>query len=98
MRNHASRRFFRSCPCREGGPIAATGTDRRKVLSGLAAAGLGAAASVIARVGSTSAQSAAAVKPALIDIHHHIVPPFYLAENRERIAGSRGGQISPAWL
>jgi predicted TIM-barrel fold metal-dependent hydrolase len=34
----------------------------------------------------------------LIDVHHHIVPPFYLAENRERIAGSRGGQISPAWL
>ena len=31
-------------------------------------------------------------------MHHHIVPPFYLAENRERIAGSRGGQITPAWL
>ena len=37
-------------------------------------------------------------KPPLIDVHHHIVPPFYLAENRERIAGSRGGQISAAWL
>jgi predicted TIM-barrel fold metal-dependent hydrolase len=34
----------------------------------------------------------------LIDIHHHAIPPFYLAENRERIAGSRGGQISRAWL
>ena len=34
----------------------------------------------------------------LIDVHHHIIPPFYLAENRERIAGSRGGQITPAWL
>jgi predicted TIM-barrel fold metal-dependent hydrolase len=34
----------------------------------------------------------------LIDVHHHIVPPFYLAENRERIAGARGGQITPAWL
>lgn len=34
----------------------------------------------------------------LIDVHHHIIPPFYIAENRERIAGSRGGQITPAWL
>ncbi|MBI2318770.1 MAG: amidohydrolase [Betaproteobacteria bacterium] len=34
----------------------------------------------------------------LIDVHHHIIPPFYLAENRDRIAGSRGGQITPAWL
>ena len=38
------------------------------------------------------------MKPALIDVHNHIVPPFYLAENRERIGGSRGGQISAAWL
>lgn len=34
----------------------------------------------------------------LIDVHHHIIPPFYLQENRDRIAGSRGGQITPAWL
>ena len=34
----------------------------------------------------------------LIDVHHHIIPPFYIAENRDRIAGSRGGQITPAWL
>ena len=34
----------------------------------------------------------------LIDVHHHIIPPFYLTENRDRIAGSRGGQISAAWL
>jgi predicted TIM-barrel fold metal-dependent hydrolase len=34
----------------------------------------------------------------LIDVHHHIVPPFYLEENRDRIAASRGGRISPAWL
>jgi hypothetical protein len=38
------------------------------------------------------------MKPPLIDVHNHIVPPFYLAANRERIAGSRGGQISAAWL
>lgn len=34
----------------------------------------------------------------LIDVHHHIIPPFYLAENRDRIAGSRGGEITAAWL
>lgn len=34
----------------------------------------------------------------LIDVHHHIIPPFYLAENRDRIAGSRGGQLTLAWL
>jgi predicted TIM-barrel fold metal-dependent hydrolase len=34
----------------------------------------------------------------LIDVHHHFVPPFYLAENRQRIAQSRGGQLSPAWI
>jgi len=34
----------------------------------------------------------------LIDVHHHFIPPFYLAENRDRVAQSRGGQLSPAWL
>jgi predicted TIM-barrel fold metal-dependent hydrolase len=34
----------------------------------------------------------------LIDVHHHVVPPFYLSEYRDRIASSRGGRISPAWL
>jgi predicted TIM-barrel fold metal-dependent hydrolase len=34
----------------------------------------------------------------LIDTHQHIIPPFYLEENRSRIASARGGQISPAWL
>lgn len=56
--------------------------DRRKVLSRLAAAGLVAGASVAALIGSTSAQLAAGVKPALIDIHHPVIPPFYLAQNR----------------
>ncbi len=34
----------------------------------------------------------------LIDVHHHIIPPFYLAENHDRIAASRGGRVSAAWL
>jgi predicted TIM-barrel fold metal-dependent hydrolase len=66
---------------------------RRKFLAGMAAVGLSAAASAgkirIAR---------ALANRRLIDIHSHIIPPFYLAENRDRIAGSRGGEISRAWL
>ncbi len=42
--------------------------------------------------------SARSPSQALIDVHHHAVPPFYLAENRDRIAGSRGGEISRPWL
>jgi predicted TIM-barrel fold metal-dependent hydrolase len=34
----------------------------------------------------------------LIDVHHHVVPPFYLSEYRGEIAASRGGRVSPAWL
>lgn len=33
----------------------------------------------------------------IIDVHHHIIPPFYLETYRDRIAGSRGGEISAAW-
>ena len=47
--------------------------------------------------GKTSGKTSGAPRR-LIDVHHHIIQPFYLAENRERIAGSRGGQITPAWL
>ncbi|MEX2615795.1 MAG: amidohydrolase family protein [Alphaproteobacteria bacterium] len=32
-----------------------------------------------------------------IDVHHHIVPPFYLEEYRDRIAAGRGGTLSSAW-
>jgi len=63
----------------------------------MAAVGLAASAPMIARVAPAVAEVPAA-KPPLIDVHHHIVPPFYLAENRERLAASRGGKISAAWL
>jgi 6-methylsalicylate decarboxylase len=57
----------------------------------MAAVGLSAAAS-----GGRTARADAPRR--LIDVHSHIIPPFYLAENRGRIAGSRGGEISRAWL
>jgi hypothetical protein len=34
----------------------------------------------------------------MIDVHHHIVPPFYLAENRDRIVAAGGGRMNPAYL
>lgn len=45
-----------------------------------------------------SAATPVPAKLSLIDVHHHPVPPFYLAEYRDRIAGSRGGEITRAWL
>ncbi len=47
---------------------------------------------------SVFAQTPVVAKTSLIDVHHHFVPPFYLAENRDRLAASTGGRISPAWL
>ncbi len=47
---------------------------------------------------SLFAQSPVATKHSLIDVHHHIVPPFYLAENRDRIVAAGGGRINPAYL
>lgn len=33
----------------------------------------------------------------VIDVHHHFVPPFYFAENRERIAAAANGSMHPAY-
>ena len=84
----------RRCECCDPQLPLRVGTSRRTLLTGIAATLLGTAASGRAAL----AQAPAVQRPQLIDVHHHIVPPFYLAEFRERIAGSRGGQISPAWL
>jgi len=43
-------------------------------------------------------QGSAAAERRLIDVHHHIIPPFYLAENYDRIVSLRGGEITRAWL
>jgi predicted TIM-barrel fold metal-dependent hydrolase len=63
------------------------------------AAGLGPLAfSGAGRFLSVLAQAVPASKNGLIDVHHHIVPPFYLAENRDRILAAGGGRINPAYL
>lgn len=97
MRNH-KRRFSGACLCCcNGSPAIPTTVDRRTVLTSMAAVGLAVSAPMIARAAPAVAE-VPATKPPLIDVHHHIVPPFYLAENRERLAASRGGKISAAWL
>src|SRR4029077_15313206 len=83
---------LRGCFCCKAPSVSPRAMPRRKFLANLAAAGLSAATSIGA------ARTARAGSRRLIDVHSHIVPPFYLAENRERIAGSRGGEISRAWL
>jgi len=64
----------------------------------LAALAIGASASSVVHANPAPKRTTPGSVPPLIDVHHHFIPPFYLAENRERIAGSRGGQISAAWL
>jgi 6-methylsalicylate decarboxylase len=84
---------FRGCLCCNTPALPAPAMIRRKFLTGIAAVGLSAAAS-----GGAIRAARAAAGRRLIDVHSHIIPPFYLAENRDRIAGSRGGEISRAWL
>jgi predicted TIM-barrel fold metal-dependent hydrolase len=73
--------------------------DRRTFISRAAAAGLSASAFCLAgRFRPVYAQTLATAKKRLIDVHHHIVPPFYLSENRDRIVAAGGGRINPAYL
>ena len=55
------------------------GRSRREFLTTVAAFGLTSVAPVGELIALTAASS---TKRSLIDVHHHIVPPFYLAENR----------------
>ena len=99
MPNKSARDSVRDClSCSSAGGNLISG-DRRSFISGIAAVGLGAlACSSVGGLRSVFAQTPVLPKNSLIDVHHHFVPPFYLAENRDRITTSSGGQINPAWL
>lgn len=72
--------------------------ERRKVIRGIGAAALGVwASSSAGALTSAFAQTSASAKRRLIDVHHHFVPPFYLSENRDRIAAGGGGAMHPAY-
>jgi 6-methylsalicylate decarboxylase len=90
-----AKRLFNTCLCCNTISPVSTAIDRRNFLSGMIAVGVGTSAEFITP--AAHAQPAAVSRPALIDVHHHIVPPFYLAENREHIAGPTG-QVNPAWI
>jgi len=66
------------------------GRSRREVLSTLAALGV----SAFVPGGALIAQTAgAATKSRLIDVHHHILPPVYLAEARDRLIAQQQGYL-----
>ena len=69
--------------------------SRREFLATLAAFGMTAASPARALIPQTTAVG---TQPGIIDVHHHIVPPFYLAENRDRIIAAGGGRMNPAYL
>lgn len=86
------------CPSCSDSGAASTGCDRRGFVSSVAAVGLGAfAGSGLGRLTSAFAHTPGVARSTLVDVHHHFVPPFYLAENRDRIVTASGGQIHPAW-
>lgn len=64
--------------------------SRREFLSTLAALGV----SAFVPAGALIAQaSGAATKPRLIDVHHHILPPVYLADARDRLIAQQQGYL-----
>ncbi|MFL6937249.1 MAG: amidohydrolase family protein [Xanthobacteraceae bacterium] len=77
------------CPC---------GPSRRQFIATAAAFSATAAAAPAVLVAPAAlAQMPAADQPKLIDVHHHIVPPFWFEEVKERIAAQGGGRIIPTW-
>ena len=73
-------------------------SNRRGFISGIASAGMGAlASSSVGRLMSILAPTPVLAKSSLIDVHHHFVPPFYFADNRERIAALAGGRLHPGY-
>src|SRR5690242_19113685 len=61
--------------------------SRREFLANLAAFGLTAVTPARRLIAQTQTAKVGA-KPGRIDFHHHVVPPFYLAENRDRIVAA----------
>ncbi len=90
----------RDVPRRSRLPLASSSPrltrSRREFLSGLAAVGLGSVAgSLLGRPSPSLAEEPSTRAPGLIDVHHHHLPPFWVAENRERITSSFGVMRAP---
>jgi 6-methylsalicylate decarboxylase len=99
MRNNCEPwRSGRYCLASSNAGATSIRIDRRRFISGIAAAGFSVFACPSVDFESIFAQAPKVAKRNLIDVHHHFFPPFYLSENRGLITTSRGGQIDPAWL
>lgn len=83
---------FAPCSCGS----ATTNLNRRNFLAKSIGTGLGMAGALSGCASVLS--SKLPLNEGMIDVHHHHIPPFYLEEYRERISGSRGGKLNPAWL
>jgi predicted TIM-barrel fold metal-dependent hydrolase len=66
------------------------GRSRREFLSTLAAFGVSASVPGTALIAQTAGS---ATKSRLIDVHHHILPPVYLAEARDRLLAQQQGYL-----
>jgi predicted TIM-barrel fold metal-dependent hydrolase len=69
-------------------PSLGSGASRREFLGALVALGWGTALSaspLLAQTASPSSAVAAGAKPHRIDMHHHFLPPRYIAEEHERL-------------
>jgi predicted TIM-barrel fold metal-dependent hydrolase len=78
---------------RHGPSCGICGPSRREFLA--TAVSLGGAAALAAP--TARAQTPVATGPKLIDVHHHIVPPFWFEEVKQRISAQGGGRIIPTW-
>jgi hypothetical protein len=80
-------------------PDAASLSDRRSFISALAATATVALVPCRGRnVKPVGAQAAAVDNAKLIDVHHYIILPSWLSENRDQIASVAGARIYPAYL
>jgi predicted TIM-barrel fold metal-dependent hydrolase len=87
MRTNSGRCFAGTCICSIPTLSGGSAINRRSVLSGLGAAVV--AASVPTFLGASPARAQAAASASrlpFIDVHHHFVPPVYLAENCDRVS------------
>jgi predicted TIM-barrel fold metal-dependent hydrolase len=66
------------------------GHSRRKFLTTLAALG---GSALVPGEASIAQSSGSTTKPRLIDVHHHILPPVYLAEARDRLITQQQGYL-----
>jgi predicted TIM-barrel fold metal-dependent hydrolase len=82
--------------CADAGEAPAAGVSRRAFLAGLAALGGSALLNGCAADTSAPAPVMTGGKPHRIDIHHHLLPPKYVAELPQHIKGENPPPWSPA--